>query len=188
MLLQRHFVLVPGFAIAATVFVLFSASGFAEPPKLADGNTVHGTWYLALDAEPFGLPPGTNLPGLLQLHEDGTMITLDLGDLGADPFPTRDTAALGSWSRDRGQVQTRSLFLQIDGESGNALGWNKVELQLSFPDGSVMEGHANVSFLPCDQGTPFPTFFCPSPVMFLDEFEAVPPQNIPIVLTRLPSP
>lgn len=167
---------------------LLSSLAFAQSRPAAGGNTVVGTWYLALDAEPFGLPPGTNLPGLAQFHSDRTMTLVDAGDLGAAPFPTRDTAQLGNWTRHRGQVQTRTLFLQIDGETGQALGWNRVELSLSMPHGNVMEGHADVYFLACDQEAPFPVFFCSNPVESLSDFELVPPDNIPITLTRIPSP
>jgi hypothetical protein len=63
-----------------------------------------------------------------------------------------------------------------------------VEIALSLPQGNAMEGYANVFFLACDQESPFPVFFCPSPVEDLEDFEVLPPENIPISLTRLPSP
>lgn len=173
----------------ATVFALglFSATACAQPSSSA-GSTVEGTWYLALDAEPFGLPPGTNLPGLAQFHADGTMTLLDAGDLGAAPFPTRDTMQLGDWTRRGGQIRTSTLFLQIDEESGQALGWNRVRLRLRMPQGDTMHGVVNVSFLACNPATPFPVFFCPDPVANQQEFGPLPPVDIAVILRRLPRP
>jgi hypothetical protein len=173
---------------AVLLSALAASSTFGQPRADHWDGRVQGTWYLALDAEPFGLPPGTNLPGLAQFHTDHTMTLLDAGDLAAVPFPTRDTTQMGNWSTRRGQVLTMTLFLQVDGATNQALGWNMVQLQLGRPHGNVMEGVVNVSFLACDPNTPFAVFFCPSPVEFLHEFEPLPPADIPVSLTRLPSP
>ena len=45
------------------------------------GASPTGTWYLALDATPFGLPGG-NLPVLVSFHRHGTFNISDGGDFG----------------------------------------------------------------------------------------------------------
>lgn len=157
----------------------------AENPAAQGGIT--GTWYLALNAEVFDLPPGSTLPGLVQFHTDRTLTIVDAGDLGTAPFPTKDTAQMGHWSRERGRIHTLTLFLQQN-ESNGDVGWNKVEIELSRPTGDVMEGWATVSYLGCNTEVPFPVFFCPDPVDNILDFDVVPPSNIPVRLTRLPAP
>ncbi|MCB1684243.1 MAG: hypothetical protein R3E82_16170 [Pseudomonadales bacterium] len=56
-----------------------------------------GIWYLALDAEPYGLPPDTVLPGLVMVNRGGTALFADGGDFGGFPFAGRDSNQFSTW-------------------------------------------------------------------------------------------
>lgn len=154
-------------------------------PKHIDVQDVRGTWYLALDAEPFGLPPGANLPGLATFHSDKTFLIVDGGDFGGLPFDTRHTAQFGSWRQKGDGVEAVSLFLQGDAITDEVRSWQKVHLMLHSEGRDRLVGTANVFDLPCDGPAPFPVFGCPNPIASAADFVALPPFDIPIELERL---
>ncbi len=151
----------------------------------AAAHRVPGTWYLALDAAPFGLPPGTNLPGLAQFHSDRTFRIVDGGDFGGLPFMAVDSTMVGVWRPlGGGRILAVGLFLQGDAMSGEVQSWQRVELELEAQGRNSLRGKVNVYALPCDLPAPFPVFGCPSPVAG-DGFQALPPFDIPVALERL---
>ncbi|HKJ19012.1 MAG TPA: hypothetical protein VJ984_16785 [Xanthomonadales bacterium] len=170
-----------------SLLVILAAAVNAQTTKDQENGRIEGTWYLELNAEAFDLPPGSTLPGLVQFHSDRTLTILDAGDLGTAPFPTTDTSQMGHWTRRDGQVRTLTLFLQRN-LTNEDVGWNKVEIELTRPRENLMEGLVNVSYLSCDTEAPFSVFFCPVPVEEINAFEPLPPENIPVSLTRLPRP
>ena len=157
-----------------------------EGALILANSRIVGAWYLALDAEPYGLPPGTSLPGLVQFHADRTLLIVDGGDFGGPPFATRETAQVGSWrvSR-RGRIEAATLFLQADATSGGILAWVKVDLSLRLQSRNVVSGTVNVSALECDQTAPLPIFACPDPIDGAGAFMAMPPFDVPVVLKRV---
>ncbi len=169
------------FAATLTLFLLAGMAAAADH----GASPVNGTWYLALDAEPFGLPPGTNLPGTMIIDQNGSVEIIDGGDFGGAPFPTRDTAQHGAWRWRHRTIEAVTLFLQADAISGDVLAWQRVEFSLT-PDGTDrMTGTVNVFALPCDLPAPFPVFGCPNPIAAAGSFVALPPFDIPILLERL---
>lgn len=164
-------------------FCAIAAVGVLLSPSPASAQT--GTWYLALDAEPFGLPPGANLPGMATFHRDKTFLIEDGGDFGGLPFETQDSAQIGSWRKTGGGVEAVSLFLQGDALNGEVQGWQKVHLLLEFNGKGKLVGTVNVFTLACDEAMPFPVFGCPDPIESASEFEALPPFDVPVRLSRL---
>lgn len=146
-----------------------------------------GTWYYALDAEPYGLPPGSNLAGLATFHRGKSFQMVDGGDLGGLPFSTRHTAQFGSWRRTETGIKAVSLFLQGDTITGEIQSWVKVHLDLHFDGPQTLVGNVNVFELPCDLPAPFPVFGCPDPIASATMFNALPPFDVPIRFRRLPA-
>ncbi len=172
----------------ALLVVLVLAVTLPLPGTLrADGPApaATGTWYLALDSEPFGLPPGTIFPGLAIIGHNGTFQIVDGGDFGGAPFPTRDSAQFGSWRRRGSNIEAVTLFLQGDAITGDVVAWQRVELLLT-PDGSDgLVGTVNVFGLACNLPAPFPVFGCPDPIDSASAFVAVPPFDVGVELKRL---
>ena len=168
----------------AVFVVLGTTAALAPSDALASdgGWRVPGTYYLALDAGPFGLPPGLSLPGMLTLHRDRTAIIVDGGDFGGLPFDARDTAQLGSW---RYSWQVVLLFLTADSATGDVRSWQRVHITLRRINRRTMEGEVNVFELPCDGPAPFPVFNCPDPIENADAFTPASPPDVPVPLRRL---
>lgn len=153
-----------------------------------NGAVLWGTWYLALDTTPFGIPGGT-LPTLASFHRDGTYNLSDGGDFSGAPFGTLNSPQYGSWVAARGGgFEATSLFLEADGATGVVLNITKVHLTLWFDsnDHDSLSGVANVEVVPCAAPGPPPdsmTLNCPNPVTTA----GLPggPPDIPIQLTRL---
>jgi hypothetical protein len=164
---------------------------------LADGNNwswdrvdwMTGTWYLALDSEPFGLPPGFPLSGLAVFNRDGTLQILDAGDFGQATFTnTQNSVQFGAWRKVRkNQVIGTTLFLEADLATGEVLRWNKVRIVLARDVSSdVVAGTVNVSVLECSNLLPLPTALsCPDPTDPSNAFTDLPPADIPVTFTRL---
>ncbi|MEO1203485.1 MAG: hypothetical protein AAFX10_12305 [Pseudomonadota bacterium] len=146
---------------------------------------VAGTYYLALDAEPFGLPPGLALPGLLTLHADRTAIVVDGGDFGGLPFDARDSAQLGSWRYTREGISVVLLFLQADGATGDVRSWQRVHIALKRHGDRGLAGTVNVFQLPCQGPAPFPIFNCPDPIERAADFVRNSPPDVAVTLRRL---
>lgn len=163
-----HKALLTTAAFAVAVIVLAATSGRtgATPVRAAEGQVVWGTWALALDSTPFGIPGGF-LPGVFTFHRDGTFTGTDGGDIGSVPFATTDTAQQGVWVQTGGQIHGTSLFLRTDQTSGEIEGWHRVRfaLQLST-DGDQLSGVAAEDVLECDPSgpTPFTLLNCPDPI------------------------
>jgi hypothetical protein len=172
--------------LAVAVIVLTATPDRMAASQAGAGNTkvVWGTWALALDSTPFGIPGGF-LPGLFTVHRDGTCTGTDGGDLGSFPFTTTDTAQQGVWVQTGRQVRGTSLFLRKDETTGELEGWHRVrfELQVSA-DGDRLTGLAAEEVLACDPAgpTPFRLLNCPDPIagMFSPS-----PFPIPIAFRRL---
>ena len=145
-----------------------------------------GAWYLALDSEPFGLPPGTTLSGLASFQFGGTFQFVDAGDFGGEPFFLEDSPQVGTWRRGAaGSIVARSLFLQADASNGEMKAWNRVEIVLHPRGHNRMRGHVNVFSLDCDLPAPFGVFACPDPIANEASFEPASPPDVPIEFTRL---
>ena len=160
-------------------------SAASDPP--GQGAELWGTWYLALDTTPFGIPGGT-LPALFTFHRDGTWLSSDGGDLASNPFTTLDTAQHGAWvDAGNGTFVATSLFLQKDTISGDLTSWHRVRIALQFVgnDFDQMKADVTEQVLPCDASgpTPFLLFNCPNPIT--TEFPPAPVPDVPASLTRL---
>lgn len=171
-------------ACAAALTVLAATPDrTAASPAAAGGRVVWGTWVLALDATPFGIPGGF-LPGLFTFHRDGTFTGTDGGDLGSVPFTTTDTAQQGVWVQRGGQIHGTSLFLRSDEITGEIEGWHRARFTLHLSaDHDQMFGMAEEDVLACPAGpTPFKLLNCPDPIA---SAFALSPFPIPIQFTRL---
>jgi hypothetical protein len=161
----------------------------AELPAARDGQGLVGTWYLALDSVPFGLPPGFPLSGLMQFQQSGTYQILDGGDFGQATFTnTQNSQQFGAWRRDRnGSFVGTALFLEADLPTGEVLRWVRTQFLLATtPDADVIEGIVNIATLECGNQLPLPTpLTCPDPIASADQFVLVPPADIPLTLRRL---
>jgi hypothetical protein len=176
------------FTVLAAATVLLAAGSYWTGTGVpAPGETIWGTWYLAVDSTPFGIPGGT-LPALLSIHQDGTLTITDAGDLGSSPFTTTDTAQQGIWVQTGNQTfETTTLFLRKDEVSGELEGWHRVRATLQFgTDRDHLAGFAEEEVLACDPAgpTPFKLLNCPNPITSV--FPPA-PFPIPIELTRLPA-
>ena len=153
------------------------------------GNWLVGTWSLALDSVPFGLPPGFPLRGLAIFNRDGIYQFQDAGDFGQASFlNTQNSTQYGAWSRGaHGTVIATALSLEADLATGELLRWAKVALVLEKSDErDVVTGTVTVSILECDNLLPLPTALsCPDPIDSADDFVIVPPTEIPLTLKRL---
>ena len=172
-------------AIAATLAVMMAILPGKETTKAeTQGAVLVGTWYLALDTTPFGIP-GATFPALFTFHRDGTFISSDGGDLGPLPFTTLDTSQHGAWVR-AGDLtfEATSLFLQKDNISGQLASWHRVHFSLQFgEDFDHINADVTEQILPCNPGpTPFMLFNCPNPIT--STFPPF-PFHIPAKLTRL---
>lgn len=163
--------------------LLLSFSAIGEASRV---STPKGAWYLALDAEPYGLPPGTTLPGLAVFHRDKSFRIVDGGDFGGAPFGTADTPQVGSWRRRNGRIEATGLFLQADAATGEVLSWLRVEFLLEEDGSKRLAGTVNVFALPCGDPAPFPVFGCPDPIAAAGDFVPVPPTDVPVRLRRVP--
>ncbi len=156
------------------------------------GRHIVGTWFLALDAGPFAPPfEGLFLSGLMQIHRDRTFMISDAGDFAADSFiPTFATPQYGAWKfKSRygsNKIVATSLYLEAQGETGEAFRWNRVQFKLRVIDRNRVEGMMSASYLPCPEMPPFPTpLTCPDPVENADEFVPDGPADVPVTLTRI---
>ena len=173
------------FSIHSVLLVAIAALSFQ--PTIASARhtslVVHGTWYLALDATPYGLA-GLSLPGLVALHADRTVLVIDAGDFGGMPFGTADSAQFGSWRYTRDGIRVVTLFLKAD-SVGDVQAWFRVEIDLSSKDRDTLEGTVNVYTLGCDKPAPFAAFSCPDPIEKADEFIPADLPDVPVTLRRL---
>lgn len=145
-----------------------------------------GIWYLALDAEPYGLPDGTVLPGLVMINRGGTALLADGGDFGGFPFMGRDSNQFATWRWTHGGIAMVSLFLQADAISGDVQAWYRVHLDLHWKDVRTLTGTVNVYRLGCVGMAPVGVFNCPDPIGEASAFEADPPPDVDVTLRRLP--
>lgn len=158
--------------------------GTAANPAAADnGHTVWGTWALALDSTPFGIPGGF-LPGVVMFHRDGTFTSTDGGDIGSFPFATTDTAQQGVWVQTGGQIQGTSLFLRKDETTGQLEGWHRARFTLQLTGADRLSGFGAEDVLECDPAgpTPFKLLNCPNPITGTFSLSPFP---LPIQYTRL---
>jgi hypothetical protein len=177
-------------ALVATLiaFVTSGQSAVAnEIPENSGWPT--GTWYLALDTEIYGLPPGFPLSGMAQIHRDGTLTIVDGGDFGQAEFlNTRNLPQYGSWRRaGGGTIEATTLFLEADAASGDVLRWIRVEFALWRDEAGVTLGTVNTTMLPCAPALPPPSpLSCPDPIDNADLFVPVgDPPDVPVTLKRL---
>lgn len=178
-----------GLFLACLCTVLAAANLAQADGGRNHGNWIVGTWYLALDSVPFGLPPGFPLSGLAIFNRDGTFQFLDGGDFGQATFlNTQNSQQFGAWRRGRhGKVIGTALSFEADLPTGEVLSWQKLDLVLHRTGNrNVVAGSANVSILACSNLLPLPTpLTCPDPIESADEFVVVPPTDIPITFKRL---
>lgn len=172
-----------GAMISAIVFVTVLVPEVASADKLRMGPV--GTWYVALDAQPYTGIPNINLPGIASLHSDGTMQVVDGGDFGGLPFATRDSAQLGSWEYGWRGIRAVTLFLQADGANGDVRSWFRVSMNLRFKDADTLVGKVDVAKLDCLGPAPFPVFNCPDPIEHAGDFLPDGPPGVPVMLRRL---
>ena len=151
------------------------------------GHVFWGTWVLALDSTPFGIPGGT-LPGVMTIHQDGTLSIADGGDIGSFPLTTTDIAQRGVWTRTGQTIKGVTLWLRKDEVSGEIEGWHRGRFSLWFDgDNDHLAGVAEEDVLACNptEPTPFKLLNCPDPTTTAF---ALAPFQIPIHLTRLRMP
>lgn len=174
--------------VSATGALLLAVAVMLAPLDVANGRglrPVAGTYYLALDAAPFGLPPGLSLPGILTLHADRTAMVVDGGDFGGLPFDARDSAQLGSWRYTRDGISVVLLFLQAEGSTGDVRSWQRVHMTLKHRSGRRLVGTVNVFQLSCEGPAPFPIFNCPDPIERASDFVRNSPVDVSVTLRRL---
>ena len=142
-----------------------------------------GTWSLALDAGPFGIP-GFALHGIASFHRDRTLMIVDAGDFGS--LGTRDTAQLGAWKRTDDGILARTLMLSAAPDTGEPMYWQRVTFSLTRGvSGDHMVGTINVEVLACTPVQPLPgALTCPDPVTGADGFAATPPLDVPVEFHR----
>jgi hypothetical protein len=172
------------FGVAVIVLAATSDRPAASPAGNRAGKVVWGTWVLALDSAPFGIPGGF-LAGLFTIHRDGTFTTTDGGDLGSFPFTTTDTAQQGVWVQRGRRIQGTSLFLRQDEITGQVEGWHRVRFTHELSgDGDQLSGVAEEDVLACDPSgpTPFKLLNCPDPITGTFSLSPFP---IPIQFKRL---
>ena len=179
--LYRRLGIIAGVAAIAVAVLVGTSEAYAGKSLRA----VAGTYYLALDAEPFGLPPGLSLPGLLTLHIDRTAIIVDGGDFGGLPFDARDSAQLGSWRYTREGIEVVMLFLQAESSTGDVRSWQRVHLSLKNDWRKGLVGTVNVFQLTCEGQAPFPVFNCPDPIERAADFVRNSPPDVSVKLRRL---
>ena len=176
---------------AMTFAVLGSAilMGTAKADHRNGAGWLVGTWYLALDSTPFGVPPGYPLGGLVMFNGDGTYQLQDAGDFGQATFVgKRHSYQFGAWKRvGRGRIVGTALFLEAELTTGEVERWQKVTIELQRTRSwSTLEGTVNVSILECPNLLPLPTALsCPDPVKHAADFVPLPPENVAIKLRRI---
>ena len=171
--------------IRLSVLALFTASLWLPAIASAKGRhgPPHGTWYLALDATPYGLE-GLSLAGLMSLHADRTVLISDGGDFGGVPLNTRDSAQFGSWRYAGGYIKIVTLFLQAD-SAGDVRYWSRVQIKLKAKDRNTLTGTVNVYRLACDVPAPFAVFSCPDPIESAEAFTRTDLPDVPVTFRRL---
>jgi len=103
-----------------------------RPTSPGQGRIVAGSYLVRLvpdDVEPTDQPPGPFLPGLLQIHFDGTV--------SATEGVADETTAMGAWIR-TGPRAIRAKLFGLGTEAGNEYVY-RVRMQLEF-DQHFMEG------------------------------------------------
>ncbi len=179
------------FLLAVTLGLLFLTAIPAVSERTPAGRAPVGTWYLALDTTPFGIP-GEFLSGMATFHSDGTFLIVDAGDFGQPGFTGKHLPQFGSWEsspsvRSRGAIlHGTSLFLEAD-LGGEVLNWQRVKFELTLSrDGSVMTGTADVTLLACDDMLPLPSALrCSNPIANASQFLPAAPAPLPVTFTRL---
>lgn len=171
---------------SAILFVTILVPAVASAGRSWSGPV--GTWYLALDAQPYTGIPNINLPGIVSLHSDHTLQIVDGGDFGGLPFDMRDTAQLGSWGYGGRGIHAVTLFLEADGSTGDVRAWFRVSIDLRFKDANTLEGQVNIAKLECIGPAPFPVFNCPDPIEHAADFQSEGPSDVPVTLRRLGTP
>ena len=143
----------------------------------------HGTWYLALDATPYGLA-GLSLPGMVTLHADRTVLISDAGDFGGLPFGTADSPQFGGWRYTGSGIKIVTLFLKAD-LVGDVEAWYRVEIDVRRKGRNKLKGVVNVYRRDCDLQAPFAAFSCPNPIEKAGEFIPADLPDVPVTLYRL---
>lgn len=126
-----------------------------------------GTWYAALDAEPFGLPAGVSLAALMSIHPDGTLLITDAGDFGAAPISLIQSPQLGSWVlTGPASMRSTTLFFGANPTTLDTTVIKRATFRLHADGRDHLSGVAeNVEQLDCPAG-PLPGFLsCPNPVL-----------------------
>lgn len=177
-----------GLALAVSLLLPVVANAGASQ-GVSRGTWIVGTWYLALDSQPFGLPPGFPLSGMAIFNQDGSYEFEDGGDFGQATFlNTRNLTQFGAWRvNGRGQIKGTALSLEADLSTGEVLRWARVEVTLERTDDrNVVTGSINVSTLECANMLPVPTpLTCPDPIESAGDFVPAPPNDVPLTLRRL---
>lgn len=155
-----------GALLALAVLIVSGGQGSLVEAQ-TEGRTLWGTWYVAVDSTPFGIPGGV-LPAVMTIHRDGTLTVTDAGDLGPFPFASTDTTQQGTWTQTGHQsFQLTTLFLRKDAVSGELEGWHRIITTLELAeDADHLVGFADEEVLPCDPAgpTPFKLLNCPNPI------------------------
>jgi hypothetical protein len=167
------------------VALLFVGSGGNTAAQGSNGASFPGTWFLELDAEPFGLPPGIALPAFLTIHADGTLLIFDAGDFGAVPINLVQSPQFGTWSRaGHRSIVATTLFFAGDPFTRDTTLIKRVRLLIGFAgnDFDRLTGVAEtVEQIECPLG-PLPSFLnCPNPITAPDEAWVPEPGGAPDV-------
>jgi hypothetical protein len=174
--------------LAAGTAVITRAEGDNGSVETRGGHWIVGTWYLQLDSEPYGLPPGFPLSRIAIFTSDGTYQGQDAGDFGNPNFTPQQSTQYGAWQTSEGNtVILTTLSFQAELYTGDVTLWGRGQFEFHRTDDpDFVSGHVTGAILFCDDSLPVPTpLACPNPIESADELIVIPPFDIPITLTRL---
>jgi hypothetical protein len=184
--------------LLSAILLAISGNAVAQSDQITDrptdrpqaqGHWIVGAWYLALDTEPFGLPPGTPpLSGLAIFNADGTLQFADAGDFGQMGFTGKHLTQYGSWRRaPRNTVVAVTLFLEANNVTAEVERWTRARFRFRRTDHrDVVAGLAvEISNLECDLPVPLSAISCPDPIEHADDFVVSAPPDVPILLRRI---
>jgi len=125
---------------------------------------IWGTWYVALDTTPYGLPGGA-LPALLTIHRDGTWILYDGLDFGGIPIGLVQSPMFGAWTWKGDAFEATTLYFAGDPALGETSLISRGRFRFRLEDGRLV-GTVNGDLLLCPAAgpTPFVTLNCPNAI------------------------
>ena len=100
--------------VAVAAILLLAVPGWFTTSAENKGATIWGTWHFVLD-----VGPGATIPGVVTLHRDGTVTTVNGTAFGGAPFPFKTSVGHGVWIKTGANTfESRTLGLNFDPFSG----------------------------------------------------------------------